>query len=466
MKKLLAFLISIITALNSFLFSYFPGSFDNEFSIPTEENEIMINGETVDFEKTKLHSKTSYSFGKLNTDYFNYFGIKYSSDAYVRGTITYQINLKTIVEEFFLEPGENAEFFSFIDGYLDKAKANKILSVSFASLDKTEYDFELSGIGLYNRKVLDNEIYIENDEHKLGITLAWGGSLSYLEDKKSSVEAVIVDGVTKVDSNASERYDAKVKSSHVNLINAHDTGRLVQQSYYGTVECDQYTSGYYNGKKWNYNPVQGGNVYNEAAKIVDIQINDDNIYIKCRPLDWAKPKEDSAQTYMEATYSLEKGLVKAVCRVVDFSGYPGSSPDRAQECPAFYCVEPLNRFVYYSGDKPWTNDKNLSYENDLIFWPDAGYPHFKSTENWTAFIGDFDDSFGIGLYVPNDVEYLAGVFARGECKTADPATEGPTSYIAAIEKYSFKSFTPTSYTFYLSTGTTDEIRSNFKTIKS
>lgn len=425
----------------------------------------MINGKTVDFEKTELHNKISYSFNVANTDFFNYFGIKYSTDAYVRGTITYRINLKTVVEEFFLEPGENAEFFSFIDGYLDKAKSNKILSVSFTALDKAEYNFELLGIGLFNREILDNEIYIENDEHKLGITLAWGGSLSYLEDKNSSVESVIVDGVTKVDSNASKRYNAEAQSKNVNLINAHDTGRLVQQSYYGTFECEQYTSGYYNDKKWHYNPVQGGNVFNEAAKIVDIRINDDDIYIKCRPLDWAKPKEDSAPAYMEATYTLEKGLIKAVCRVVDFSGYPGSSPDRVQECPAFYCVEPLNRFVYYAGDKPWTNDKNLSYENELIFWPDAGYPLFKSTENWSAFIGDFDDSFGIGLYVPNDADFLAGVFLRGDCGTADPATEGPTSYIAAIEKYSFKPFDPKSYTFYLSTGTTDEIRSNFETIK-
>ena len=206
-------------------------------------------------------------------------------------------------------------------------------------------------------------------------------------------------------------------------------------------------------------------MYNEAAKIVDVRINDDDIYIKCRPLDWAKPKEDITPSYMEATYSLSEGLVKAECRFVDFSGYPPSASNRTQECPAFYCVEPLNRFVYYGGDKPWTNDKNLSYENDLIFWPDAGYPKFESTENWSAFIGDFDDSFGIGLYVPKNAPFLAGVAMRGNCKTADPATEGPTSYIAVVEKYSFKSFNPTTYSFYLSTGTTDEIRSNFETIK-
>ena len=465
MEKIIAFLVSLITVLNSFIFSFFPCSFDSEFPIPTKDGVIMLNNETVDFEKTELQNKTTYIFKESTTNFFNYFGIKYSSDSYVKGVISYKQNLKTIDEEFFLEPGEDAEFFSFIDGYLENKKSSKVLSFSFTALDKNELNFELLGIGLFNREVFDNEIYIENDEHKLGITLNWGGSLSYLEDKNSSVESVIVDGVTKVDSNASDRYNTEAQSKNVNLINAHDTGRLIQQSYYGTVDYEGYENGYYNGSKWHYNPVQGGNMYNEAAKIVDIRINENNIYIKCRPLDWAKPKEESALSYMEATYSLEKGVVKAVCRFVDFSGYPPSSTDRSQECPAFYCVEPLNRFVYYSGNKPWTNDPDLSYENDLIFWPDAGYPHFKSTENWSAFIGDFDDSFGIGLYVPNDVEFLAGVFMRGECKTSDPATEGSTSYIAAIEKYSFKSFNPTSYTFYLSTGTTDEIRSNFETIK-
>ena len=465
MEKIIAFLISLITVLNSFIFSFFPCSFDNKFPISTQEDAIMINGETIDFEKTELQNKISYIFKNNSADFFNYFGIKYSTPSYIKGVISYRQDLKTLSEEFFLEPGENAEFFSFIDGYLDNKKASKVLSVSFSALDKSDLNFELSGIGLFNREVLDNEIYIENDEHKLGITLNWGGSLSYLEDKNSSVEAVIVDGVTKVDSNASKRYNAEAQSKNVNLINANDTGRLVQQSYYGTSECEQYTSGYYNNKKWNYNPVQGGNMYNEAAKIVDVRINDDDIYIKCRPLDWAKPKEDISPSYMEATYSLSKGLVKADCRFVDFSGYPPSDTTRTQECPAFYCVEPLNRFVYYGGDKPWTNDQNLSYENDLIFWPDAGYPKFNSTENWSAFIGDFDDSFGIGLYVPKNAPFLAGVFARGNCETADPATEGPTSYIAVVERYSFRSFNPTTYSFYLSTGTTDEIRSNFETIK-
>ncbi len=462
MEKIIAFFTMIFMFLPSYLISFLPNKLDTDFSIPTGEGTVCVDGAAVNFEKTEIQGKTEYSFGGIKTDMFNYFGIRYTSDAYVKGVITYSGKGDAQSEEFFLEPGENKEFFSFIDGYLNKTKMNKLYSVSFEALDKEDWAFTLSDVALFNREVLKNEIYIENDEHKLGVTLKWGGALSYLEDKNSSVEAVIVDGITKVDSDASARYSVRAKSKNVNLINANDTGRLVQQSYYGTGDFEGYTGGVYMDNKWNYNPVQGGNQYNDAAKIVDVRINADSIYIKCRPLDWAKEKECITPSYMEATYSLSGGLVKAQCRFVDFSGYPAVST--TQECPAFYCIEPLNRFVYYSGDKPWTGDARLSYENDLIFWPDAGYPNFNATENWAAFTGEFDDSFGIGLYIQTEASFLAGVFERGKCGSADPATEGPTSYIAAVERYEFRSFNPTSYEFYLSTGTVNEIRENFSVL--
>ena len=462
MKRILAFFAALFMFFPSYVFSFLPSSVDADFTIPENNGGFCFNGTAMDIEILQEDNTLVYAFDGIKTGIFNYFGIRYSSDAYVKGTITYSGKSTEQSEEFFLEPGENKEFFSFIDGYLDYNKMNKLYSVSFQSLNKSNAQFVMTDIAFFNREVLKNEIYIENDEHKLGITLKWGGALSYLEDKNSSVEAVIVDGVTKVDSDASERYGVKAKSKNVNLINADDTGRLVQQSYYGTGDCSQYQGAYYGENKWNYNPVQGGNQYNDAAKIVDVRINEDSIYIKCRPLDWAKEKECITLSYMEATYSLSDGLVKAQCRFVDFSGYP--TTETTQECPAFYCIEPLNRFVYYSGKKPWKGDSKLSYENDLIFWPDAGYPNFKATENWSAFMGEFDDSFGVGLYVPNVDSFLAGVYERGGCSTDDPATEGPTSYIAAIEVYEFKSFKPTSYEFYLSTGTVNEIRENFSTL--
>lgn len=451
MQRLLAVLVAIFTLLPAYILSFLPGKTTDDFTIAENKYELAEeNGRFV------------YDFGGEKVGFFNYFGIKYSTDAYVKGTLTYMCGVDEVSEDFFLEPDEDGEFYSLIDGFLSKKKAHMIMKIEFVALDKNDAQFSLNGISFFNREVIDTEIYIENDEHKLGVNLNWGGALSYLEDKNSAVEAVIVGGKTKVDSDASGRYSARAVSKNVNLINANDTGRLVQQSYYGTGDCEQYQGEYYGENKWNYNPVQGGNQYNEAAKIVDVRIEADYIYIKCRPLDWAKSKEHITPSYMEATYSLSEGLVKAVCRFVDFSGYP--TVTTTQECPAFYCVEPLNRLAYYSGNNPWTGEDVISYENDLIFWPDAGYPHFPATENWAAFIGEFDDSFGIGLYVPNEASFLAGVFSKGNCKTADPATESPTSYIAAVETFEFRSFNPTSYEFYLSTGTVNEIRENFSTI--
>ena len=155
--------------------------------------------------------------------------------------------------------------------------------------------------------------------------------MSYLEDLDSNVQAVSVDGQIKVDSNASERYNAESVNDNVNLINRNDTGRLVQQSYYGTLDYDH---GVYMDNDWRYNPVQGGNQFNDASKIVDLRVTDTEIYIKCRPLDWAKEKEYITPSYMEATYSLEDGAVHAKCRFVDFSGWVHGC--KSQELPAFY----------------------------------------------------------------------------------------------------------------------------------
>ena len=464
MLKIISFILAFIISLPSYAFSFMPRNADRDFSIAGEgysDGRISVNGEKVTAEKSE-DEIICFNFGSIKTDWFNYYGIKYKSDACIKGEITYAVKNKEYTEEFFLEPCKEAKsFYSFIDGCLDKRKANGICRISFKSLNKERAEFTLLGIGLFNREVPEKYVYIESNGYKLGVNLDWGGALSYLEDTDSDVQAVKKDGRIFVDSNASERYGVKSVNNNVNLINRYDPGRLVQQSYYGTWD---YECGEYMGQKWNYNPVQGGNQFSESSKIVDLICDENSIYIKCRPLDWAKSVEDITPSYMEATYSISKGLVNVSCRFVDYSGYAGVHT--TQEKPAFYCIEPFNRFVYYSGDKPWTGDENLSYENKLIFWPDAGYPNFNSTENWSAFIGEYDDSFGIGLYVPNEASFLAGVYEREKTTATDPSVDVTTSYIAAVEWCDFESYTPMEYSYYISTGTTSEMRSNFETIRS
>lgn len=155
---------------------------------------------------------------------------------------------------------------------------------------------------------------------------------------------------------------------------------------------------------------------------------------------------------MEATYTIEKGTVHVECRYVDFSGYPVAHA--SQEIPAFYCIEPLNRYVYANGGE-------IKSEPDLIFWPDAGYPKFFSDENWSAFVGQGENSFGIGVYVDGEEEFLAGVFDRGCELSKDPSKDAPTSYIAVIKWRYSTSYEPYTYDYYLSTGNTNEIRATF-----
>lgn len=390
---------------------------------------------------------------------FNYYGISYFSDSYVKGTFKYKKGFSEVSEDFFLEPAEKTtEFYSFIDGFIDGEKGQEAISVTFECLDKESCKFGVQGFSVFNREIPKQEIFIEADNLKVGVDLLWGGALSYVEDTDSNVQAVYVDGKIKVDSNAEERYNSKSVNDNVNLINRNDTGRLVQQSYYGTLEYDH---GVYMDNDWRYNPVQGGNQYNDASKIVDLKVTNNSIYIKCRALDWAKEKEYITPSYMEATYTIENGAVHTKCRFVDFSGYPEA--ECTQEIPAFYCIEPLNKFVYYAGDKPWTNGE-LTNEPDLIFWPDANYPTFFSKENWAAFTGEFEDSFGIGLYVPDEEAFLAGIFDRENTDEEDPSRDDPTSYIAVTKNRIFRSFEPYQYEYYLATGDVQEIRNTFKEI--
>lgn len=473
-RKILSIVLSFIFGFFTYPVSFLPILNDTDFEISVGDfsaEGIVLNGENekiyfdgnADFEKDylTLDGKKTFSFNDITHGWYNYYGFVYSTDAYIRGTLTYRCGAVEKSENFFLEPGENKEFYSFIDNMLTGTKANAICCVSFEPLDKENAKIKIDGFSVFNREIPDEDIFIQTNTYKIGVNLLWGGALSYMEDLNSNVEAVEKDGRIFVDSDAGKRYNAPVVNSNVNLINRADTGRLVQQSYYGSFDGQGYEKGEFMGNIWDYNPVQGGNQFNEASKIVDVRYDENSIYIKCQPLDWAKEKEHITPSYMEATYAIEGGLVKVSCRFTDFSGYVANIRD--QEIPAFYCIEPFNRYVYYGGDKPWTNDA-LTIEPELIFWPDAGYPTFNSLENWSAFIGEFDDSFGIGVYVTGETAFLSGVFEREKTTNHDPSVDGTTSYIAVIRKMALKSYSPFEYDYYLTTGNTTEMRENFSTI--
>ncbi len=458
------FLLVCFSMLFTYPLSFIPENESEDFSFilgDFTQNSICVNGKdrNVSFDEEKysqgmlsISPKTTVYFENTVCDWFNYYAIAYSSDSYIKGTFTFAQGIFERKEEFFLEPGDKTAFFySFIDGYFSNRKYNGIVSLTLEALDKYDAQIEISGIATFNRDVEENVVYIQNNELKIGVNFVWGGALSYLEDLNSNVQAVNHNGIIKVDSNAAKRYSVDSVNNNVNLINCHDTGRLVQQSYYGSYG-EGVEPGVFMGQEWAYNPVQGGNLNNESSKIVDIRYSSESIYIKCRPLDWARDKEFITPSYMEAEYSLDGGILNISCRFVDFSGYPPLIRD--QEMPAFYCIEPFNRFYYANGG-------NVNCEDNLIFWPDAGYPHFQSDECWVAFAGEFSDSFGIGLYVPQETDFLAGVYEREKTVNIQPDKDLSTSYVALVRTAEFLSYSPVEYSYCVTTGTVSEIRETF-----
>ncbi len=384
--------------------------------------------------------KDGFKMDLYSHEYFNRFTIRYESTSPLCGEITYarMMNGKseTYTEEFFLEAGKDMTFSSLIDGYFDEIYAYNIKAIALKTADGSTTEFTIRSVSTNVVSVLSaGTYYMENDRYIVGVMLQWGGTLSYIEDKKDNDSAI------------------------GNLINRFDPGRLVQQSYYGVGNGPHYTAGTYNGTVWNYNPVQGGNLTGKASKLVDFTISKDGktVYIKCRPQDWAQ-KNSLTPSYMENTYTLRDDGIHVANRFVDFFGVKHGK--HHAELPAFYTISHLGTFHYYNGTKPWTGDAYISLPNEPDWAGNKACYHNVvkgNTETWAAWTNEA--GYGIGLYVPGTEIFLAGRHNYNGSK--DPYNSA-TSYVAPLRTMEFFSFVPFEYEYIISTGTVDEMRETFK----
>lgn len=385
-----------------------------------------------------------FSASELTDSAFNRFSIGYTSTQPLRGTISYTEKEKIRNDTFFLEAGEHT-FSCLTNGYLNGNKAEKITSITFESCTDQPATFALCLLKTYDYTIYASAsevtYYMENKRLKLGIHLAWGGGINYLYDKKNRKQ---------INGNNVE-----------NLINQHDTGRLVQQSYYGGKGDENYKPGIYMNTKWSYNPVQGGDQFNNHSRLIDVIVNEYSVYIKTQPLDWAK-YYSYTPSYMENVYTLMKDHVRVDNRFIDFSGM--DHPHSTQEIPAFYTLSCFDRFSWYDGTKSWTDDV-ISHRDNLKFWglaENSGECIFKmkesNEETWCAWTNS-KSNYGIGLYVPNIDEYFAG---RYQYNGSTDANAGATNYVAMLKTIKLTPYTPIEYSYLLTTGSLQNIRSVFK----
>ncbi len=368
---------------------------------------------------------------------FHRFTLTYASTEPVKLWVCYTERGKPTEEYYFLD-AKSGTFSGLNTGFMKGFAGRKLTGLKVESLTGKACDFTLTGLSTEEMEKMPNTYYIENQRFKLGVELNWGGTVSYLEDKNCKIPDL------------------------VNLVNKHDTGRLIQQSFYGVQENDEYKPGISFDTKWRYNPVQGGDQYNNASRLIDLVITENSIYIKAQPQDWALDNQ-LTPSYMENTYTLHDDRVQVDNRFTDYSGW--EHPFAGQELPAFYTVSYLDTFVWYNGEDAWTGD-TLSSKNNLPFWGDhAGQCTFvlreKNTETWCAWVNGSDD-YGLGVYAPNIDQLKAGRYMFDGSKS-DMAES--TGYVAPVNILKMVSFKPIEYSYLLTAGSTAEIRKTFTTYK-
>lgn len=361
-----------------------------------------------------------------------YVKMGFKTDVGLYGTYVYSDvnNASAVVEEnFYIEPNtEMTDFTQFLDAFRENGCGNfdkKLQKITLRNISSSQGEVTLGGVSVADRKIsaTEKEIYLVRDELKVGMDLAAGGSLTYLERlsyEGDTIEEVLTkDGDVVIGIKASETYaGSTLLSDHVNLINNYDRGRQFQQSFYaavgGTREATNGENGYTRawcltagdgGHYWPYNPVQAGNYKCDASQIIDYQVTEDTLYVKTRAMDWAQDNS-TTKSYMENWYTIKNNVLYVKNRFIDWNGFTGTWGAHSNEMPATYVVQSFNNYVCYEGVDAWTND-TLTTKSNLGPWGvTGGYVSGVHAEDWFAWTND--QKFGVGVYVPGMGSFVSG----------------------------------------------------------
>ena len=276
-------------------------------------------------------------------------------------------------------------------------------------------------------KILDeNVVYIENEYIKLGANIALGGAITYIAEHGNR-----------------------------NIINSWDWGRQVQLSFYSGPR-PFHPEGTEMGEHWTHtgwNPIQTGDCFFNRARVLEHKIEDNTLYVKCIPMQWALNNVPGECTF-ELWYRLDGKTVNVTARLNNNRSDKTQYPACGQELPAVYTNGEFYRIVSYVGEQPKSGGKLteiVSKNTGDRHWPSEFmlYP-----ENWVALLDDND--YGIGVYNPHTcgaVGGFAGGFERmGGAKNAQTGTVSPTTSVILDHNIVY------TFNYSLIVGQVEEIR--------
>ncbi len=239
---------------------------------------------------------------------------------------------------------------------------------------------------------------LDNGTIKVGVDPERGGSIGYLADAKGGV----------------------------NVVNVHDPGRWIGQSYYagprpfGTPHPDW--------KDWPWNPVSAGDVYGNPSKLLEMTNDGKTLHVKSVPMHWALRNVPGDCTF-ETWITLEGRTVRVRNRLTSSRKDQTPYPAMDQELPAVYTTGKLHRLVTYTGDEPFTQSPLQEIPKRPAKDHRPQWTTFFATEHWAALVND--DDWGLGVIHPGVVRFLGGFSGRPNTGGPD---DDPTGYVAPVRQ--------------------------------
>lgn len=265
--------------------------------------------------------------------------------------------------------------------------------------------------------------FLDNGLIRVGVSDVFGGAIEYLADSNGP------------------------GSPGKNYINRHDTGRLVQYSYYGIpIEGGGPSP---NFDPWPWNPIQGGDVLGNTPGVLNLVNDGTTIYTRSQPLDWGKDNL-RRDAIFETWVSLEGRAVRIQSRVTN------DAVDRShwvpQEVPAVYVTSDLENFKTYDGNSPYTGGAVSTLPIGQI--SESLVTSVRPTEYWAAWVDNND--FGVGIFT-QDVQHYQTFRAGSQGVSSDFAAQ--TNYLGPSPRFTVGPNMVDTSVSYLTLDTVSGIRS-------
>lgn len=234
-----------------------------------------------------------------------------------------------------------------------------------------------------------------------------------------------------------------------NVVNSHDPGRLIQQSYYAGRRLDRSADGQHKAwSPWSWNPIQGGGVASWARVTEFKRSGEKTLFGETIPKLWDMPDEE-AEALMRQWTGFEDGLANVVSVRCEFTAKRelndrwGPTARNPQEIPACYFTRNFDIFKAYLGGGKWRTEEER---------PGNPWRHAEAPRHVIACFNA--DGQGVAVFSPNAKQWNFGPHAGG--KNDDPLGD-PCVHIAPVDLVYLGPQTTLEYRYWLVVGSETEI---------